>query len=1848
MNSDCRDDVSSLEETVALEAWLREVLAAQQGCAVETLNPHARFRDIGLESVAATQLLVALSEHLGRPLASTIFWDHPTICALAAYLTRGEVSVESGHSSLPRGSARPDEPMAIIGMACRFPGADGIDAYWDLLATGTDAVTEVPADRWRADDFFNPDRGVPGKTSTRWGGFVTGVGQFDPQFFGIAPREAVEMDPQQRLMLELAWHGLEDAGIEIGTLKGTQTGVFVGAMWSDYARHAAAVLEQVVPQTATGQDHSLIAGRISYLLGLEGPSLVVNTACSSSLVALHLACQSLRAGESELALVGGVSLMLSPYSSVVMSKFGAMSPGGRCRSFDAGADGYVRGEGCGLVVLKPLHRARADGDRIYSVLAGIAVNNDGWSNGLTAPNPAAQEKVVRTACQQANVATDAVQYVETHGPGTILGDPIEAKALGAVLGIGRSPATALRIGSVKTNIGHLEAAAGMAGLIKTSLAIHHRSLPGNLHFDAPNPHIPFTDLGIEVQAARSPWPCPDSPLIAGVSSFGFSGTNCHAVLREPPREVERTALVSPTSESVTASSVERPQVVFVCPGQGGQWHGMGAALLHQEPVFRAAMQDLDQVIAPWTGWSVIDQLLAPADRSRVDEVDVIQPLLFAMQVALGRLWMAHDVEPDAIVGHSMGEAAAAHLAGVLTLDDAARVICHRSRLARELAGRGAMAVVGLSESATIKAIGSWASEVSVASCNSPTSTVISGTPSAVDAVLTPLIDNEVYASRINVDFASHSHQVEPLRGPLVDSLAGLAPRDAARTLISTVTGDALPGLAWDAAYWGRNLRHPVRFAQAVDRLAETGPTVFVELSPHPILVRAVEETLEHHVRVGSVFASLRRDEDERAVLDTGLAALRDHGVPIVFDGGAASGSAATTGESNLDAAPLAPLPTVPVLLPISGRDPAALRAQAGAYLARIESMDDTASLRDLAHGASVRRVHHNERLTIVGATPDDMAECLRHFLAGEPHPAIRSGRAALDTPERPVFLFPGQGAQWLGMGRELWHREPVFRVAIMRCDAAVARHVGWSVVDELRASESTSKLGEIDRVQPVLFAIQVALADLWRGWGIEPGAVVGHSMGEVAAAYSAGALSLNDASAVICRRSRLLRQVSGQGGMALVELSRADAQAYIDAGVRTSDGSASISVAVSNSPSSTVLAGAPTALEAFLESLDRDGVFCRLIQVDVASHSPQMDPLREPLVACLADITPRLATVPMYSTVLDRVLDGTELTAEYWANNLRRPVLFWNAVEALAKGGAETFVELSPHPVLLPSVVGGLQHLGRHHEHCALPSMRRKEDESGVLLRALGALHAVGHPVDWRGVHPRGGRFADLPLYPFQREHYWAEQQDTGQRDPNEVVVPSMSGSTSRIGSGWVPAFAPERRCFDVLLRPDADAEWAYLRENRAHGHQLVPGTVLLELIRAAATATGPEQGDADVVLEGVRFHEPLLLASDGDRALQLVTSRTGAGGATAEVFASVVGGTSVNGTWPRYAFARIVPPDEPVTSFDGKGDVAVSLSEEPTAEQATAFRARLESMGLRSGSSFHGLMALATGPGAALGHLGLPAGLAASLAASLEGGVELDAWHPALLEAALQVLIAAIPDEEDTLHLSAGLGRLRFVSGGAECAASAFSRGETLVVSARVRRAADAWEGDLALTDSQGACLLVAEDVQLVPLVDGAKLLDIAAQRQLGGDRAQAVRDTLTAAAAGAMRRALLEEHVRSALGAVLALSPKRIEMGHSLQSYGTDSVMTLELRNRLEATFGLTLSPSVIWNHPSLGALTEYLAEELGLSLDAEDTVARDAVMDLDDRLCPLDDHFETTEPIEALLDRELALVDALLEGI
>lgn len=955
------------------------------------VDPQVPFRDLGLKSLMVVEVRNALAAALDRDLPATLLFNWPTLDELTEHLVHdhgempllgnllttsgslgpaqldealgeqartgerlGSILIKRGYitsEALSRALAwQLSQPVAIVGMACRFPGAGTLDAFWDLLQTGTDAITEIPQSRWSLARFHDPDRGASGKHVGRWGGFVRDVDMFDAAFFGIAPREAEEMDPQQRLMLEVTWEALEHAGQAGAGLAGSRTGVFFGLMnYNDYTAVKQLHLDpaRIDAHHGTNTATSVAAGRIAYSFGLQGPAMAIDTACSSSLVAIHLACQSLRRGESTMALAGGVNLLLSPEFSIAFSKAGMLASDGRCRTFDAAASGYVRSEGCGVLVLKNLHDALRDRDRIHALILGTAVNQDGRSSGLTAPNGRAQEQVIRDALTDANLEPDRVGYVEAHGTGTPLGDPIELRALGSVFAGRAGDAPPLVVGSVKTNIGHLEAAAGVAGLIKVALGLAHAQIPPHLHLRSLNPAIgDLSRLGIEIPTAARPWP--HARKVAGVSSFGFSGTNAHVVVEAAPAGTTRTEAPTRTDHVLTLSArtdaallelavafdrqcaergtladvcfsastgrahfdtrlavtardagdvraalsayvaggtherlhvgrpiVTRPRIALLFTGQGAQYAGMARGLYDAEPAFRRTLAHAEQVVSDLLERPLLEVMFG--DDGAIHETRYTQPALLALEYAVASLLQDWGLEPACLVGHSIGEIAAACVAGVLPFEAGLRFAAHRGALMQALPRDGAMAALTCDHDAAAALIADIAA-LSIAAINAPDSVVISGHRTAVDEVLARCAARAIRTSRLDVSHAFHS----PLLDPMLDALAVHAdalPHGTARLpIVSNLTGAVASAGTYRADYWVRHARDPVRFADGIAEALRLGCDTFVEVGPHATLLGLAQRcTSEPEL---AWLPSLRRGRADGAQLAATLAALYVRGATL--------------------------------------------------------------------------------------------------------------------------------------------------------------------------------------------------------------------------------------------------------------------------------------------------------------------------------------------------------------------------------------------------------------------------------------------------------------------------------------------------------------------------------------------------------------------------------------------------------------------------------------------------------------------------------------------------------------------------------------------------------------------------------------------------------------------------------------------------------------------------------------------------------------------------------------------------------------------------------------------------------
>ena len=847
-------------------------------------------------------------------------------------------------------------PIAIIGIGCRFPGgAANPRQFWRNLCRGKDAITDVPAERWDIRRFYDPNPNKPGKTYAKQGGFLKEkIDQFDPLFFGISPREAETMDPQQRLLLEVTWEAIEDAGLQAETLQGSRTGVFIGGFMLDNLLLRVSPMSREYANTHTGVSctMTMLSNRISYTFDLQGPSVSMDTACSSSLVAAHYACQSIWNGESDMVMTGGVNMMLRPEFPIVMSKGKFLSTHSRCMAFDARAGGYARGEGAGIVILKPLDAALADRDHIYALIKMTGSNQDGRTAGISLPNPRAQEHLIREVYQNAGVSPSDVHYVEAHGTGTQAGDPRELQALHAVLSENRDLDNKCIVGSVKTNIGHLEAAAGVAGLIKASYCMEQAKIPPNLHFETPNPNIPLDEMCLRIPTSLEEWPNNGGTRLAGINSFGYGGTNAHILIEQAPvqedkddrsgqspdgpwlvpisarsenalRDIagkyafflssldghnaladflhtlcyrrshhqhrlaffinnpdelrEKLQIISTGEQiaSMATGTVEEsnPALVFIYTGMGPQWWGMGRELMEQEPVFMESLKSCDRVFQEESGWSILEELRKDEDASQVTKTEIAQPANFVIQVALTELWKSYGIEPVAVIGHSVGEVAAAYISGALTLEDAARVSIHRSRLQATTAGMmGGMLAAGLTEQEALSTIAGF-DRVSIAAVNSPASVTLSGDREQLEQIARTLTERSVFNRFLQVEVAYHSPHMDSIEQDLAASLASLKPRKSRIPFYSTVTGDVLDGELLGRSYWWDNVRRAVHFKHGIETLLQKDFINFIEIGPHPVLGHSVKETATAAGKKVNLAASLNRKHPECQSMSESLARL---------------------------------------------------------------------------------------------------------------------------------------------------------------------------------------------------------------------------------------------------------------------------------------------------------------------------------------------------------------------------------------------------------------------------------------------------------------------------------------------------------------------------------------------------------------------------------------------------------------------------------------------------------------------------------------------------------------------------------------------------------------------------------------------------------------------------------------------------------------------------------------------------------------------------------------------------------------------------------------------------------------
>jgi acyl transferase domain-containing protein len=1378
-----------------------DFLAETTGRSVVDLDAASSFAALGLASAQAVTMMARLSTHLDRRLSPILPWEYPSPQALARHLA-GEV--DDALATAAR-SARVGEPIAVIGMACRLPGASTLEAFWSLLSAGIDTVGEIPTTRWPAAAFHEPDTTVPDRMSTRRGAFIERVDLFDPAAFGISPREAAEIDPQQRLGLELTVEAAEDAGVPLADLAGREIGMFWGAMSRDFAEIQQDLLVES-PYRGTGMANNMIANRISYVLDTTGPSLVVDTACSSSLVALDLAAQSLARGQCTMAFVGAVNIVLSPLNMVAVSKSLGLAADGRCKAFSAEADGPGRGEGAGVVLLKPLSHAMRDGDRIYATVRATAVNNDGRSNGLTAPNGLAQERVLRRAYADAGVAPEAVDYVEAHGTGTPLGDPIEVAALGRVLGALRPEGTPLRVGSVKSNVAHLEAAAGMAGLIKTVLMLHRRTLLPSLHAQQLNPVIDFSGAGIAVVREAEPWPAkPARPIYAGVSSFGWGGTNAHAVLEglpvtarfiglaadSEPELMRRLQALSEGNEALPeyadadtesgpwraglalrdrgdlrrllaarAAGRHRPglqigrsesdagSVVMVCGPAGGQWAGMARQLFAREAAFRAALLEAGAAIAAAGGGDVVDDLLGAADAERFETVAFMVPAVFAMQVAQCALVRSWGAAVDGVVGYSIGEIAAACVSGQLDLASAAAVAVAYGAAAARIEGQGGLLLVMAGRQAVQGIVPIDGHTLFVAGELSDGSMMLAGTPEALAGATDSLRAAKVLISPIRVPLAAHS----PLAGLAADELAlglpVLRPGIEAIPFHSVVTGREHPPRSLDAAYFGDNLRAENRLPPVIRQLLAAGHRRFVELGPQTILADGIQRIAAADGISGVLAVGLGRiARDESETITEARAALF------------AAGSPSAT-------------PSAEHLIVLSARHEVGLRELAAAHAVRLAETRVPA-LPVLAAALARRRTPLPWRLSLVESNGARAAELLARFAADGQAARVEVGQA---RSHQLVFVFSGQGSQWAAMGAGLLSQSAPARRMVERLAPVAAAEAGIDIASLLCDASHEETLARTDVAQPALVALQLALCAHLESVHLRPSSVIGHSIGEVTAACVAGALSPETAMALACRRGRAMQSAAGDGRMASFACP-ADALRQM---IRQLE--LPLDVAAENDRDSCVVGGPAEALDVLSAHAVAQGLRVQPLRVAFAFHTRAMDGPARRLQNELSDLAMDAPRLPLYSTVTGGRLNDA-LQADHWARGIREPVRFADAVSAALRDKATAFLSIAPQSALLENIAAIARTQGR--EVLNLASLRRRVDARPALLELLGQCHTHGLTSDLRAVYPESDP-CPLPSTPWNRRRHWP---DMSRRRQGAAAV--FAGPESTACAESAPEAAP-------------------------------------------------------------------------------------------------------------------------------------------------------------------------------------------------------------------------------------------------------------------------------------------------------------------------------------------------------------------------------------------------------------------------------------------------------------------------
>ncbi len=1150
-------------EAGRLQRHLKQQLAGIIGVSAEDVDPNKSFSALGLESMRAAEYIRSLNIPEAAKLSPGILWEYPTIEALSLFLSGRRPEEKKKDAAEKTRDINIFEPIAVIGMACRFPDAGNAEEFRNLLLKGLDAVKEHSIKRNYPEDNMDNDYIDTKGTVRRWGK-IGSVDEFDAGFFSISPREANQIDPQQRVSLELAVEALVSSGIPVNSLKSTMTGVFMGAMWNEYRQPASCL----TPHSATGGDTSIIAARISYSLGLNGPSISLNTACSSSLVAIHAACNSLHLGECSLALAGGINLILLPDSFISLEKLGALSPEGHCKAFDEGGDGYARGEGGAVFVLKRLYEAVSDNDRILGIIRGSAVNNDGFSNGLTSPNGHAQVMVMGQALENAGLQPGDVQYIEAHGTGTPVGDPIEAASIGKVYGEAKDPGECILIGSVKTNIGHLEAASGAAGLFKTILSQRECVIPPTLNFTNWNPEINSGKLRLGVVTKLTPWPCEGKPAIAGISSFGFGGTNCHMVVEGcstgptnlfllsalSPGELKaglahlrtqldetdgnfssmaglalslsrmaansdktyRLAVAADSKQElchkidsicksidgyIASPGMEKRRLAYVFSGNGSQWWGMGRYLLLTEAAFRNEVVRIDNMARKMTGRSLTEDFLAGAQVSRMHEATTGQLALFAFQMGMVKLLEYWGIKADAVIGHSVGEIAAAASAGILTCEDAVRLVILRSRLQSQQEGKGAMALVYLPESSVRPLLSGKFEKIYISGSNSPESTNISGDKFLIRDFMEFCSGESIEAFPIDVGIAYHSPHLENISEELVEKIGLLTPYSSSIPMYSTVTACRLEKDECTSSYWGRNLCRPVRFAEAVQCMIAEGISHFVEISPHTVLLRSIRECIKVAGIKCTALGTMQRNRMDRRMLLESVGRLYEHGYtfredrlfPHETQPLTPSGPALSFEDDKIE------------LFVISAHGASSLARRTKRFISLMDKGTNF-TLKEICTYSLRRENHWGFRMAVTAASMDMLLKRLRLRLeACIENPCVYYGA------REAVLLFDDRMELDSNSIKQLFDFSPVFHDTFTELEgifrkAAVSLPV--EIQDEIPSGADLAPVSACRNA--VLFMAQVSMGRLLKLMGIRCAWYLGRGVGAIAAEYLANGCGEKD------------------------------------------------------------------------------------------------------------------------------------------------------------------------------------------------------------------------------------------------------------------------------------------------------------------------------------------------------------------------------------------------------------------------------------------------------------------------------------------------------------------------------------------------------------------------------------------------------------------------------------------------------------------------------------------------------------------------------------------------------------------